>query len=268
MAEITYNEEVTAESLNNLAVDLGDTTFKYFENNKPYAVEELNQITSDLVSSGVLRTGENGALGCEAVLANNKIYVQAGVIVFESGAKIRITEPVEIGLVAGTFIYALYDSTTGRASIEVSESTPSGDYVLLAQVNADGVITDRRCCCVSKAITAADAKNVYKEFEVVIEAGTEYAYVDMGSNSFSYVFLKGVKRITISSDTENTYVASGNNAKLLEEGNEIDMWIAYEEMDGTAHVNFKQEGQRLGVAVWDYPGDYVYNKSVVTFMVM
>ncbi len=243
MSEITYNEEVTAEALNNIAVDLGSATFKYFEDNKPYAVEELNQITADLVSSGVLRTGENGALGCEVVLSNGKAYVQEGVIVFESGAKIRITEPVGIDIVPGTVIYVFYDSTTGKASLAASETTPSGDYVLLAQVDADGVIADRRSSCVSKAITAADAQNVYKEFTRDIIEG-ENVEIDIENGNFSYICLKYV--IEWSEDGQHSWIREpyGANMKSLKEGESADFVAA---TDQSIRMVVTREGMRLKI---------------------
>lgn len=246
MSEVALNEEVTAEVLNNIGVDLGQTEFSYFQDNMPYAVHQLNQITSDLVSSGVLRTGANGALGCEVIAPGGAAFVQAGVIVFASGAKIRITIPVGIDIVPGTYIYALNDTTTGKASLQVSESVPAGDYVLLAEVDADGVLVDRRNSCVAKVTMTADPQNIYRTFTAILKAGVKAkeAVVDVGSNAFSYVCLMGVRKF---SSTTIVWGPGGNNMVPFEDGTETVLGAGNHQWESEQDFGFKREGQRITV---------------------
>ena len=219
------NIEVTLEDINNIAVDLGYTDFSAFDTEK-FGVDKLNQITADIVSSGVLRTGENGALGCNVIAADGKAYVQPGVIVFESGAKVRITESFGIDIISGTVIYAFNDSTTGKASIAASEVLPAGDCVLLAEVNGESIVEDRRSGCVARVVLTADTPNVYREVSVTLEnikkidgslANNEIT-VDIGTNAYSYIMLVEVKRV--SGTSTNTYTPMYNNAFLSEDGAE------------------------------------------------
>lgn len=269
MSETAYNEEVTAETLNNIGVDLGQTEFSYFEDNMPYAVHQLNQITSDLVSSGVLRTGDDGALGCEVIASGEMAYVQPGVIVFASGAKIRITQPVGVDLVAGTYIYAIADSTTGNAKLEASETEPTGDYVMLAAVDADGVLADRRSSCVAKVMITADAQNVYREYSAEFTECTyessETVAMDVGSNAFSYVYLKG-GTYTSSAGKEESRVLQYHNLVALADGESASFTIGehlYAAEPET--VRFSREGQYLNIRLSNtrYRGKYLIN-----FMVM
>lgn len=254
MSEITYNEEVTAEVINNVSVDLGSTEFSYFQDGVPYAVNELNQITADLVSPGVLRTGANGALGCKGIISDDMVYVQAGVIVFESGAKIRITEPVAVDMIPGTLIYAVYDSTTGKASLEVSETTPSGDYVLLAEVDAEGVIADRRSACVAKVHLTADTPNTYTETSVKLEdvsySNGSYTnnkiVADMGTNAYSYIRLVGGTRINAAGETYNINPAN-KNPLLSKEGVKNSMTVYIDGKDYIVSVTRNWQYQEVEV---------------------
>lgn len=152
MATFEDNAVVTAGGLNNIAVDLGHTTFSLFSD-EPFGVDELNRITADLVGKGVLTTGNR----CEPKLDNGKVYIQSGVIVFGSGAKIRIESPVEVAAAKGDYIYAFNDVTTGKASIITSADKPTtGDFVMLAQLDSAGTVVDERILSVAKALSTAD----------------------------------------------------------------------------------------------------------------
>ena len=248
------NTEVTLADLNNIGVDLGDTDFNAFSTEK-FGVDKLNQITSDLVSSGVLRIGENGELGCEVIASNDMAYIQPGAIVFGSGAKIRITEPVGVSLLPGTVIYALNNPATGRASIDVSETLPDGDCVLLAQVDAEGILSDRRSSCVAKVLMTADPQNIYREITATIEDvyyETKEITVDIGSSAFSYVYFLGTKRVAtgVSNGTAK-YVAVGKNAVFLEDEEKSQIDIGRNAGTINNSLYFKKEGQFLTISVYN-----------------
>ncbi len=171
MAEFEDNAVVTAEDLNNIAVDLGDTTFSAFSDEK-FGVDKLNEITADIVGKGVLNIGSK----CEVIVNEGAVYIQPGVIVFESGAKIRITEPLEVPSEASVYIYAYNDTVTGKASIQTSSGYPSsGDYVMLAR-HAGGTITDLRQYSVAKTTLSADVENTIVEQEVIVPTHPQSAY--------------------------------------------------------------------------------------------
>lgn len=232
------NTAVTLEDLNNVAVDLGYADFSAFDTEK-FGVDKLNQITSDLVSSGVLRTGENGALGCEVIVSDGKAYVQAGIIVFESGAKMRITDPVGIDLLPNTFIYAMLDLATGTAKLEASESEPAGDYVLLAKVDENSNLADRRSSCVAKVNLTADQKNIYRECTVNVSRFKDsVTEVDMGSSAFSYIYVIGY-------DTK--YIPKSQNAVPITDGmKEIIFHFGESQSDlSWDRLGIRKEGQYL-----------------------
>ena len=128
------NQEITAEDLNNIAIDLGSADFSHFQNGVPTAVSELNKITADLVSPGVLLKDNRCAVG----VVDNKITVDTGVIVFNNGAKKRITELQTLDLIEGTanYVYAMNDVENNITTLNVAESYPvEGDYVVLGIIS-------------------------------------------------------------------------------------------------------------------------------------
>lgn len=178
MATFEDNAVVTAEDLNNIAVDLGDATFSAFSDEK-FGVDKLNEITADLVGKGVLTIGDR----CEPIISGGKVYIKSGVIVFGSGAKIKITEPVEVGAAAGDYIYAYNDVLTGKASIIASAEMPTtGGYVMLARINDAGAVEDLRNLAVAKVLFAADFS---------VQTFSDTAIVDANYVDGKYLYVSG-----------------------------------------------------------------------------
>ena len=68
MADVFFNDQlVTANDLNQIAVDLGAADYTHFPETPPQsAVSALNQITSDLTTAGILQIGNQCAVGDSA----------------------------------------------------------------------------------------------------------------------------------------------------------------------------------------------------------
>lgn len=242
MAEIRDNAVITVDDLNNIAVDLGDTTFSAFSGEK-FGVDKLNEITADLVGKGILNIGNK----CMPVLDGGVVYIQTGVIVFESGAKIRITLPVMVAAAIGDYIYAFNDVTTGRASIQTSAGYPtSGDYVMLAQRNAGASVTDLRQYSVAKTTLSADVENNIVEQEVVnTVSGGGYTYefsVTPSLPSCQIIVLLSVNNV----HDLSTY--SYNGVVLSEEFQTIYINKAYSD----TYINVKKSDGKLVFRVGPY----------------
>lgn len=150
MSDATFldNQEVTAQDLNDIAIDLGYADYSHFpEETPPSAVSALNQITADLVTPGILLTGNR----CEVTYSDGIIYVDTGIIVFESGAKKRIESIQQLQALKGTScVYALNDTINNTISLKCSEEFPTeGDFAKLAIVS-DGLVTSERVFSTSK----------------------------------------------------------------------------------------------------------------------
>ena len=233
------NTAVTAEDLNNIAVDLGSTTFSAFSDEK-FGVDKLNEITADLVTAGILKTETDSSgiavMGCKPYASGENLCIGKGKLVFNSGAKITIEESVSTELTAGTYVYAFNDVTIGKASIQVSQSSPTeGDYVMLARIEADGSVCDLREYAKTKALSTTDG--VLRNFTQETEgAGIEYT-VDVGAGFTYFVADGGTVSITMSTSSDGGYYAKLHIKRV---GDCLTMWtddsISY--YSGACTINF------------------------------
>ena len=197
------NQVITLEELNNTAIDLGATDFSAFDT-ETFGVDKLNEITSSIVGKGVLTTYDK----CKTVITNGKLYIRKGVIVFESGAKIRITEPVEVNATVGDYIYAYNDTGVGKAFISTSSELPEqGDYVVLAKMSDDGAsVADLREMSVAKIAISSSLQNNYVEQSVNLQLSSREESTAVLPNMPQ---CKYIKLVNYNGKTERDYVGYG-----------------------------------------------------------
>lgn len=147
---ILDNQEVTAEILNNISIDLGNDDLTFTSTEK-FGADKLNKITGDLVGAGILTGGTNHGNNCKIYISNGKIYVKSGIMVFADGKKKTIEKDTEIADVQSScVVYALNDVSLNKIEIAVSSNYPSsGDFVKLATIK-DGAVLDNRNIAMSK----------------------------------------------------------------------------------------------------------------------
>ena len=175
LTEDGYTNMVTAEDLNNIAVDLGYADYSHFPEDPPQsAVSALNQITQDLTSKGILQIGNC----CKVSMSDGVITVADGVCVFENGAKKRLTEPVALEFIEGSvnYVYMLNNITENRIQVVTSINNPTEsedtiDYVMLAKISSGGTVTDRRYWSISKV---GNGKNIVLEHTVTFKFVPRY----------------------------------------------------------------------------------------------
>lgn len=163
MAEIDSildNQEVTATTLNDIAIDLGATSFNGFGTEK-FGVDALNEITKNLVTPGILKTGNK----CEPTLVEGVLSINTGIIVFNCGAKKKITdEALVIEAINGTYVYALHDTITNTCKIIMSETAPTaetGDFVNICKISNNGKLTDMRNYSAARVDLNAESNSSY-----------------------------------------------------------------------------------------------------------
>ncbi len=143
-----------------------------FANNDTYGAEDLNAVTARLVSSGVADSFEDGVpynlsalndMGTilytdgvvpestenlRVTLKDNEILIAPGTAFFKDGAVMEITDGGHtIPYTPGTQLYVyLYNDLkkSNRCYPAAENLMPEGDFVLLAEIGADGSVTDRR----------------------------------------------------------------------------------------------------------------------------
>ena len=191
MTELLENNENTDSTIKNVSIDLGSTDFSKFTGEKSFGVDELNAITSDLVTKGVLKFAES----CKPVLAESgdMVTINTGIIVFDSGAKLKVEEAISFDLIPNTYIYAFNDIVNNMAEIVVSESLPEiiptkSDYVLLAKVDEKGNMIDKRLFSSMKVcLNSMPPDPIVVTAKFRLEKWGDSEYIEMGTENFSFV---------------------------------------------------------------------------------
>lgn len=256
--ETGYTNLVTAEDLNNIAIDLGASDFSAFEENgTPLAVDKLNEITKDLTSKGILHIGNC----CKVSISDNIITVADGVCVFENGAKKRITEsdPLQIQFIDdGNTNYVYMQNDIGANQIRLVNSTtnPSEaeavDYVMLAEISKDKVLTDRRYWAISKV---GQGKNTVTTIDSTFEFMPADPLGNYRYNTYEYSIEHTGNFLILVGVEENT--AATSSAYPLQEGKEITI---YHLLSYNCYVSFTKEGGLLRVKTWKVK-NFTYSPS-------
>ena len=181
---IADNSEISAQTLNNIAIDLGKDDFAAFSDGETYAVDKLNLITAELAGAGIIPSVKNEMA---VTVSNGKITVAEGVGIFSNGMKVRLETPVTLDF-NGTEVYVFikYDSFLNSLTINSSEEEENGDYILpLAKISADGTVTDMRCFSKGKCTpTTANFSESHSVSGTYTLTADEYQKVDSVPLSF------------------------------------------------------------------------------------
>lgn len=153
MTDFVYDEMVTAQSLNEIAVDLGAGDFSTFTNNTPYAVGKLNEITKTLVGSGI----SSSLNKFKITVSEDNIVIGTGIAFFESGKKFKLTAPITLPFQAGE-LYLYEKLSTGVVSINIGE-LPADNYVHLATIKEDATFVDRRMTARAKVLLPTEGSS-------------------------------------------------------------------------------------------------------------
>jgi hypothetical protein len=143
---MTANEQMTANFLNGIASDLGTTSS--FVTGNTYGFDDLNNIIKNAMGKGVTTAGSK----CEVIKVSDQVKITEGTIVFDSGATLKISSSgLFLNYVSGVknYIYGINNIITNKIYAETSETIPTGDFVMLAEIGVDGVLTDKRVTCVA-----------------------------------------------------------------------------------------------------------------------
>ncbi|MGN1059299.1 MAG: hypothetical protein ACI4QW_02610 [Clostridia bacterium] len=137
------NELVSAADLNAMAAALGGDA-SGFADDMVYGVDDLNDISSTLISKGVSQgctlsatVGEDGG---------GTVTVGAGVLFMSGGKRVEIDSGgVSLSFASGSlhYVWFQHDTVTGFVTPCCTTTAPGGDYVLLGQVTAAGTAVTR-----------------------------------------------------------------------------------------------------------------------------
>lgn len=194
-----------------------------FADNEVYSATDVNNITKRLVTSGIAdgfsdgvaynasKFNETGKLlytsgvvseDCNTLkvtkASDTEILINPGTAFFDDGAVIEIEEGGEcLTFVFGSknYVYLknmLLDENRCYPCVSVNE--PTGDYVLLAEIDENGKITDKRTYAMGKLpgyqSVGKDVLFFNETIEVILERssyGSAQAEFNIGNNAYQYI---------------------------------------------------------------------------------
>lgn len=158
--------------------------------------DSLNEMTSEVVDAGVTDFG-----GLEVSRTETGAKVGQGTAFFESGVAVVVdSEGATVDFEEGTavYIYFIYQPEFNSVLLKATEELPDGDTLVLAYIDADGNISDRRSYASAKMMV--NTTNMYYDFTMehtrwssslsnIIE-GSQTVH-KMPHNGFSYLLIMG-----------------------------------------------------------------------------
>lgn len=192
------------EDINDITRSLTGAGIAPFLTKDSYDISDLNVMTSALVAEGTSLDG------CKCSVENAgteemTVTIAQGIVFFESGVRLTVDEEgYNVAVTPNTagYVYAHYSLALQKADIVFDTELPSdGEYVILAEIAADGGIQDKRTFARSKIATIGKNIKLTPSFERVepelfeIDDKGEYIYilakapaVDLSRFNYALVF--------------------------------------------------------------------------------
>jgi len=230
-----------------------------FADNEVYSADDLNAITKRLVTAGVedsfsdgvaynvSRFNEAGKLlytsgvvpqTCLTLkvqsAGENKILINPGVAFFNDGSTIEIEAGGEtLSYVSGVknYVYLKNDLLNSNVSYPAcTEEAPTGDYVLLAEIDEEGNILDKRTYAKGKLpgyqSVGENMMMLEEKMTVTVSNNTTFAEgqasFDIGSNNFEHILTFTIEENNHSCigiyDIKNEKYFSGSKILTLSSG--------------------------------------------------
>lgn len=115
-----------------------------FKDSKVYGADNINAIRASILTKGVV---EETVTSCKVVAKNSGVTIMQGQAVFGDGCRIEVdSEGVDLAITpsAENYIYFYNNTLAGVCEVKADTVAPHGDYVLLAKVDENGIISDER----------------------------------------------------------------------------------------------------------------------------
>lgn len=190
--EFYVNQETTATLINDVAVDLGATTFNKFGSTK-FGVTELNAITKELVGKGVTGSGYLcRPYVYSATGSDDSLYISSGTIIFEDGSKITLESSKVIGKIKdlkNKKVFAYSDVNTGKAYIKADSAYPASQYVKIAAVDSSGNVSDVREYATAKVNLPAQKTFIESAFIMNENKSASCSFSKSDFNSATYLLV-------------------------------------------------------------------------------
>ncbi|MBE7038388.1 MAG: hypothetical protein E7404_05765 [Ruminococcaceae bacterium] len=194
--------------------------YKYsFVDNETYSAADVNEITKRLVTDGIEDPFTDGVphnLNCFNLLNSNaatdgivpesdktlkvtkvsdkKVSIEEGTAFFKSGATITVdVNKVELSIVPDTvnYIYVEHNQDLNTIKPVSSITEPTGDCVMLAIVDENGNVEDKRYYAVGKLPRYVSGYDLPKSIDFLYSEPGVYE-IDVQGKNYNYFIIKGV----------------------------------------------------------------------------
>lgn len=200
----TDNQNISASDLSDISksIDSGAEVVD-FRDNTLYGVDELNKISQALITKGV----SNGLM----VLKNGKnVTISAGLAYFNDGKKIKVdSSGITLAKAENThqYVWLSNDTVAGLVSAKCTKDAPSGDYVMLAEIDENGDIIQKKDIALMK--NSSLMPNHYKQISQHINIektanGTTFT-LNVGKNFRRMIILSQRQPVYIDWDANKMY---------------------------------------------------------------
>lgn len=115
-----------------------------FKDNVVYGADDINAIRTSILTAGVI---EETDTSCKVVAEGDGVKIAGGQAVFSDGCRIAVdSEGVLKEITPGVvnYVYFLNNTLAGICEVVTETSYPEGDFVMLAEIDAEGNVSDRR----------------------------------------------------------------------------------------------------------------------------
>ena len=143
------NEEYSASDVNDVLKSFVTGGIEDpFTDGEAYHIGKLNDITVALSDAGIV-PDDNTSCKCSINTEEKRVFIFCGTLFFNNGARIVInTEGVTLNYTAGetNYVYAIFSQSENNGSLICTTELPAegDDYVMLAEISAEEILTDKR----------------------------------------------------------------------------------------------------------------------------
>lgn len=218
-----------------------------FEDNVSYNTSKLCEVTQRLYAPGVVP--EHISTLKVSRVSDSEIYIAPGLAFFENGSTITVdSEGVRLSYLAGekNYVYLKADPANNRNLPMCTTEPPTGDIVMLAQIEPDGAVTDKRTYAKGKVPGYASDFNqckrmTFSHFLPKSEHGTgtkTTVFVeDVGLERVKFVFFTGIHGNTLTSQgiTYSWVLFDAETQKMYFNGYDSSLWAYVYSTNPLAH---------------------------------
>lgn len=199
-----------------------------FTNGVPYNVSKFNDIVKANGTSGVVPSNISTLRVTKT--SGNTVSVNTGTAFFANGSTIDVTSPESLNFTPGVknYVYLKSDMAQNKNYPACTTAQPTGDYVILAEIDHAGTVTDKRAYAKGKLPGYCSNANVMLQAELVYTANghttndSKFTNVSktlyLGENNYTMMFLSMPQRSNMGASSIFCQLTTGESYVLQVSG--------------------------------------------------